>query len=541
MAANLIGKINNALARLASRPGVTINRRDVLPKNLNLLTLSRLGLFAGDKLENRFVKPFIRLVSEAHGLEVVNEALIVEELLAAEAIEPGALNVPQEFDCYRALVWSEMQTGELGKLDDLQKRQAALLKTLHSLYSLKNPQDLAEGLVRCVREGLGYDNIRAYQLEVAKGEYYELLQVGETIPSRFKDGPKACEEKEEKGLLCRILQRELSEDQIKRKAADGQYQWISNGSWGILHIPSRKIGLANGFVDPARYEADQVKYQGRADEMLFLVMGDMAKREKMTVYQITNWQSGEPLLKNHYDDVSLLSAFAEGLAVANENFNLLKDVKRLSVTDPLTSLANRRAFAAELLDQMKIASRVNKPLSIVVGDIDHFKKINDDQGHIFGDEALKSVARTMQEHLRDGDMVARLGGEEFFGILPTTDRAGAAVIVSRLCEAIAGLKLSFNEKPVPLTMSFGVVTVSPEEITEFLKSDQSIKNAEDKLKDPSSTVEENEEAAKIIIEKTPFLKMADAAVYHAKDSGRKQVVVNENGVFETVFKLPPRE
>ena len=157
-------------------------------------------------------------------------------------------------------------------------------------------------------------------------------------------------------------------------------------------------------------------------------------------------------------------------------------------TDPLTKLSNRRGFR-ELLDlELERARRGDAPMTLLVGDIDHFKEVNDRSGHHVGDAALQRVARLLERGKRQIDGAARVGGEEFALILPDTDDQGAFVIAERLrCD----LREEFSGDTVAITISFGV----------------------------ASYPQQGETAASL-------LRAADEALYAAKESGRNRTMLH---------------
>jgi two-component system, sensor histidine kinase LadS len=121
---------------------------------------------------------------------------------------------------------------------------------------------------------------------------------------------------------------------------------------------------------------------------------------------------------------------------------------------------NRQFFDRQLGTEWSNAERRTATLSLLMIDIDHFKKINDDHGHPFGDVCLQAVASALQEALRrPGDVVARYGGEEFAVLLPCIDEAGAEAVAQRLRAAVAALALTHDGRHVPLTCSIGVHSV----------------------------------------------------------------------------------
>jgi diguanylate cyclase (GGDEF)-like protein len=153
-----------------------------------------------------------------------------------------------------------------------------------------------------------------------------------------------------------------------------------------------------------------------------------------------------------------------------------------SVIDPLTSMLNRKALRARVDELRDQASVVRQPIGVIVGDLDHFKQVNDSHGHAVGDAVLRNVAYTLRKRLRAFDLAYRLGGEEFLVILPGSDGRQAAGIADGLRRAIA------TELPagVEVTMSFGVSASEPgvfdyERI--FASADEALYRAKDAGRD----------------------------------------------------------
>jgi diguanylate cyclase (GGDEF)-like protein len=149
----------------------------------------------------------------------------------------------------------------------------------------------------------------------------------------------------------------------------------------------------------------------------------------------------------------------ELLKRANANLN------RLANLDPVTGIANRRQFDSSLEDEWRRAYREEKPLALLLADIDCFKSYNDTFGHPEGDRALREIAAALSRPLnRAGDLVARYGGEEFAVILPWTEAAGAAIVAENLRQAVQELRLpqaAPTRQQSALTISLGVAAVSP--------------------------------------------------------------------------------
>ena len=137
---------------------------------------------------------------------------------------------------------------------------------------------------------------------------------------------------------------------------------------------------------------------------------------------------------------------------------------KLSNTDGLTGLINKRYFEELFSEEWHRAMRTNRPLSLVLLDIDNFKKYNDSFGHHMGDDCLKAIARALESiHLRQADKVARIGGEEFAIVLPETDVEGAQLVAERTRETIEALKIPHSEESGRpwVTASIGFCAVIP--------------------------------------------------------------------------------
>ena len=135
---------------------------------------------------------------------------------------------------------------------------------------------------------------------------------------------------------------------------------------------------------------------------------------------------------------------------------------KLNVTDPLTNIPNRRLFNDTLEYECRSASRTQTPLSLIMIDIDHFKQINDSEGHQFGDECLQRVAMELKRAItRSTDLVARYGGEEFIALLPATDQQGAYEIAERMRESVAEISFSAPHENIQISISLGLASPTP--------------------------------------------------------------------------------
>jgi diguanylate cyclase (GGDEF)-like protein len=177
-----------------------------------------------------------------------------------------------------------------------------------------------------------------------------------------------------------------------------------------------------------------------------------------------------------------LAAVAETLQRANS------ELERLAQFDPLTGLGNRRRFFQVASDLLAQAKRHDRPCSVMMVDLDHFKRINDAYGHGGGDETLRAAASCLQASLRDADLAARFGGEELAALMPETDLAGAYLVAERFRAALEANAIPHEGNVIHVTASIGVAAWDSRELD---------------------------------IE--PALERADTALYRAKNSGRNRV------------------
>lgn len=163
------------------------------------------------------------------------------------------------------------------------------------------------------------------------------------------------------------------------------------------------------------------------------------------------------------DELQLLSTFASQAAVSIENARLFEETRQLSITDPLTGLANHRQFYEQMEREFRRAQRYQRPLTLLMLDMDRFKAFNDRYGHLAGDQALRETADVLRQNARSVDILARYGGEEFAIILPETDITRGASHAERIRSAVASHVFVSQETGVEhrVTLSIGVAALSP--------------------------------------------------------------------------------
>lgn len=151
------------------------------------------------------------------------------------------------------------------------------------------------------------------------------------------------------------------------------------------------------------------------------------------------------------------------LSDVTSHINLVHDLEHEASMDPLTGLLNRRMFfpmAEKVIDQAAVAGEA---VSLIMIDIDHFKKVNDEHGHQAGDAVLKEVSRIICSQVREGDIVGRYGGEEFLILLPSTNPKEAKAAAGRICSAVRQHDFNIEDRITHLTISIGVSSIKESE------------------------------------------------------------------------------
>lgn len=185
-----------------------------------------------------------------------------------------------------------------------------------------------------------------------------------------------------------------------------------------------------------------------------------------------------------------LDLLQNSMALAINNSQAHERLQRLAAIDPLTSLYNRRFGMARFHEEYTRAVRLGAPLGVMMCDIDHFKSINDTYGHMIGDKVLMRVAQLIRANMREGDLVLRYGGEEFVAILPAASKHDTQILGERLRRTTEEMEIKDGDQIIRVTISIGVSSY------------------------PECEVEHEDD----------LIKIADTAMYQAKQSGRNKVV-----------------
>ncbi|HDD35248.1 MAG TPA: GGDEF domain-containing protein [Candidatus Desulfofervidus auxilii] len=196
---------------------------------------------------------------------------------------------------------------------------------------------------------------------------------------------------------------------------------------------------------------------------------------------------GEAVTKLEPQEKEILNLILKHASIILENAYLYEKIRLSSITDALTGLYNRRYFMERLEIEWERAKRYQRPISLLILDIDHFKRINDTYGHLAGDKVLKTLGKLISKQLRKTEIAGRYGGEEFTILVPETNAEGAIKLAERLRKMVEEYPFAINGT-INVTVSIGVSDA------------EGIETIND------------------------LIQKADAALYQAKETGRNRVV-----------------
>lgn len=200
-------------------------------------------------------------------------------------------------------------------------------------------------------------------------------------------------------------------------------------------------------------------------------------RALLSVSMIRGENDAPQYLVSQIQDITAQKqAEAELIGRQKELEMLNQRLELLSTTDPLTQLGNRRVLDERLQDELQRSTRSGQPLSVLIVDVDHFKRYNDSYGHPEGDVALRKLADALKRVARKNDVVVRQGGEEFALLLPHTDESGCCNVARRLSEAVARL----DGLRAPITISTGGATLSAQYLSAAVQQDGLLVKCADK-------------------------------------------------------------
>jgi len=269
----------------------------------------------------------------------------------------------------------------------------------------------------------------------------------------------------------------------------------------VLHLSSLFIDL-NTFADKKLYLAMLEFYVKEYGFIGKLQMDEITKQvheHTIEIFPLFDIKIGEE--KTYLEMIGaareeLINLSADFMDKLLEQKRLIESLREETIRDGLTNLFNYQRFQESLEKEVYRARRYNLQLSVIFADIDHFKAVNDNYGHLAGDYSLKKIAECLKDSLRESDSAARYGGEEFAFILPETDPDGAFIVAERLRKDIDSMRIDYEGKNISITMSFGIASFDPANDTS----------------------------------KTDLIKKADHALYQAKKAGRNKCRLFDTGL-----------
>jgi diguanylate cyclase (GGDEF)-like protein/PAS domain S-box-containing protein len=276
---------------------------------------------------------------------------------------------------------------------------------------------------------------------------------------------------------------------VMRVAQEGVISYANNASTLLLDAWGCRVGQAL----PADWWALAIKAmkggaslnaEARAGGRVFsLTFAPIAEAGYVNIY-------GLDITERKQAEFDLRDAQASVEAANQELTHALRREKKLARTDSLTGVFNRRHFFELALHEFAVTRRYRRPLSMIIFDIDYFKQVNDTFGHQVGDRLLKRVAKIAREQLREADILARYGGDEFAVLLPASSARDAAIVAQRIRESVSAFGVDTNEGKASVTISIGIAECTPDGCTL------------DRL-----------------------IQEADTAMYAAKEAGRNHAVI----------------
>ena len=297
-----------------------------------------------------------------------------------------------------------------------------------------------------------------------------------------------------------IVSRSVVEKYLKK--ADFDVATAANGSEALALFDQRFFPIV--LTDWMMPEIDgpqlcRLIREKKTDGYVFILL--ITARDSKTDI-VSGLESGaDDYLTKPIHQAELVARINTGIRILKLEQSLIKaneEIRLLSITDPLTGCFNRGYLNERFPQEINRGKRYSHPLSVVLADIDNFKRVNDTRGHQVGDEVLKVFAHTINEQIRKKvDWVVRYGGEEFLIVLPETGCEGAHTMAERLRSAVSEMSIGMGQESITITASFGGAS------TYFI-------NKEEKF----TTMDE-------------FINLADEQLYRSKNEGRNRVNIVE--------------
>ena len=283
--------------------------------------------------------------------------------------------------------------------------------------------------------------------------------------------------------LVRLFLRRAGFDTIECTTGTEAREMLRKGEWDLA-ILDRKLPDMDGVV-----LAHELKSNNELrTRYIIMLTGESGQEDKVQGLEL----GADDYITKPFQYPELLARIRAGKRIVDLQKELVETNKRLellSITDGLTKLHNHRYLQDELARAFEESQRYQRPLSLVMIDIDFFKKVNDSHGHAVGDDVLKFAAKLYKSSVRSTDLVARYGGEEFAIMMPETSLDDAITFAEKLRGIVETTPMETQIGPLPITVSLGVASV------------------------PHSRIHSAKE----------LVVAADKALYRAKKNGRNQV------------------
>ncbi len=349
-------------------------------------------------------------------------------------------------------------------------------------------------------------------LEIISKQIARILQKERILPhiQRSYDSLKTLHE-ESSNLLSTLNIDKIAENLIKGAkriaSADVLFFIAKGGEFRIVHDTSisldcnRKISLKGTLLDMAIKNKEAINISNVKDYRTPIL--PFRRDNLKSVFALPLFYENDllgilALLSEEVNafnpyQIELLEVLGNQASTSIANARFHAEIERLAITDGLTGLFNHRYFQEKLSEEFNRVERFSTPLSLLLIDIDYFKKINDTYGHPVGDTVLKKISGIIRKTIRSVDIPARYGGEEFALILPGTDSSGAMNMAERLRKAIMDVSFSADNVVFKVTVSIGIST-NPKGVKEKIKN------------------------------KEELIERADKALYEAKNKGRNKSI-----------------
>lgn len=304
-----------------------------------------------------------------------------------------------------------------------------------------------------------------------------------------------------------LLFRDLKANQEALQASQERFRTVADFTmnWEYWRAPNGNFNYVSPSCEKITGYPPQQFYQNAQIMTKVVHPDDYARFEKHVHERIQKVETVEFRIVTQAGDERWISHVCQPLFDEAGNFNgrrasnhditerviMEKKLKKLAITDPLTGIYNRRHFFELAEHEFERGQRYKYPLSVIILDIDHFKEVNDSHGHAVGDQVLKTFTQLCLQNIRDGDVFARIGGEEFVILQPLTYIAQCAQGADRLRKLVQDIPIYADDEPVYITISMGIAG------TELEKA----------------------------ISLDDLINRADQALYKAKQSGRNQIMI----------------